>query len=702
MTDYFSTKSVSTDQWLGSNVTGDDTDKWRFVVEADGKIRWAPGGSSNSDVILQRSNFSQLDYDDPGYWAYPLLTLYRGNGTTPADLQLGSIRLKDSGTIIKWYPDYHTELDIAPGFEPNDYRVHLYCTTVNPNDRRTGPLDPMLSTDYAFFVEKDFKTFGFMGTSSDPEKQIGGGAIQMGQGFTGKYCPPIFDLTGTMTAASNDDAIRIYNYGSSLPGSGSERDIFYNTTDKTIYQYGVTGSGWRPISTVGNIGSYPAGANLPPSGEYEQWFYKTSTKELYQYTKISSDPITYDWKPRFSNVQSPDYDTLFLMRADFTHPYDPITLSNLHLGGLTATNAVYVDQIKHLNGTDWSFNDWNGGTVTNPIILQSTFTYDQAAGTWAKLNTGSTYGLLINYNTGTQKTNGAFQVCNGLTTALLDLDGSGNLTVKGSLKFNQTAGTWANLQSASTYGLLVNYNTGAEKTGGAFQVCNGLTSVLLDLDNNGDLTIKGGLHTIDGTALTLRQDTKVEHADTVYFNVNSTNSSSSVINLQSGGSTKTAFGYQPGSPNTTFLYDYAGYLVIGTQNGGDIVLSAGGSSSYNVRLWGGKHMIPQSYESGMVGNSSYPFYASYTRTVYAKYSGTYDAYDDLRLVKQWGNADAEDAFSILKSEDNMEYYDLFKMASFSIGCSKALVLKQEQYDAQINALLGRLESLENQLEANPT
>jgi hypothetical protein len=373
MSEYFSTKSTSTDQWLGSKVTGDDPDKWRFVVEADGKIRWAQGGSSNSDVILQRSNFSQLNPSDPRYWAFPILTLYRGDGTTAGDLQIGTIRLKDSGTIIKWYPDFHTELDIKPDFEPTGYRTHLYCTTVNPNDRRTGPLDPMLSTDYAFFVEKDFKTFGFVGTSSDPEKGMGGGAIQMGQGFTGKYCPPMFNLTGTMTIPDDATAQQLYNHGTTLPGTGNERDIFYNTTDQTIYQYGVTGSGWRPISTAGKIDGYPKGTTLPPSGEYEQWFYKINAdqpNQLYQYTK--NDDGIYAWRPRFNNVQSYDYDTLFLMRADYEHLGDPIRLANLHLGGLTATNAIYVDQIKHLDGSNWNFSGFDQSlNTTNDAVFNS-------------------------------------------------------------------------------------------------------------------------------------------------------------------------------------------------------------------------------------------------------------------------------------------------------------------------------------------
>jgi len=371
MSEYFSTKSTSTDQWLGSKVTGDDSGKWRFVVEADGKIRWAQGGSSSSDVILQRSNLSQLNPSDGGYWAFPLLTLYRGNGTTAGDLQLGTIRLKDSGTIIKWYPDFHTELDIKPGFEPTDYRVHLYCTTVNPNDRRTGPLDPMLSTDYVFFVEKDFKTFGFVGTSSDPEKQMGGGAIQMGQGFTGKYCPPMFNLTGTMTVPDNATAEQLYNHGSSLPGSANDRDVFYNTSDQKIYQY-ITGTGWRFLSTVGAISGYPSGTSMPGSPGNAQWFYRTDEKKLYQYWTTSGSRHSAGWNQMFSTVQSGDYDTLFLMRADGEDAdHRP---ANLHLAGLTATNAIYADQIKHLDGSDWSL----GGSSGAIFVIRKQGSYYEA------------------------------------------------------------------------------------------------------------------------------------------------------------------------------------------------------------------------------------------------------------------------------------------------------------------------------------
>jgi hypothetical protein len=249
----FISKTTSTDTWLGSKVNGDT--QYRYIVEADGKIRWGPGGTSNSDVILQRSDLSQTN---PPFWSYPLLTLYRGNGTTAGDLQLGTLIFRDSGGIITILENNTTRLDTKQGYTPQGDYAHLFCTKISPLDRTTVLDDPKIATDFAFFVEKDLSTFGFVSTTSDPQKGYGGGAILMGIGLTGVGCPPLFDLTGTMPNGTS------------------------------------------------SIGSYPTSQN---PNDPSDWWYDSTNKQL----KQGSEPM-------FNNVYSGEYDTLFLMRADTQGP----------------------------------------------------------------------------------------------------------------------------------------------------------------------------------------------------------------------------------------------------------------------------------------------------------------------------------------------------------------------------------------------
>jgi len=144
---------------------------------------------------------------------------------------------------------------------PSGNYLYLFASVISPTDHATPLSDPMLMTNQAFFVEKDFQTYGFVGTSSDPFKGHGGGAILMGQGFTGNYCPPMISLTGTMT------------------GMGQ------------------------------SIGSYPVGTSFPSSPANMDFFYRSDLKTLYQY-QIDT------WVIMYTDVQSGDYDTLFFQRAD--------------------------------------------------------------------------------------------------------------------------------------------------------------------------------------------------------------------------------------------------------------------------------------------------------------------------------------------------------------------------------------------------
>jgi len=86
------------------------------------------------------------------------------------------------------------------------------------------------------------------------------------------------------------------------------------------------------------------------------------------------------------------------------------------------------------------------------------------------------------------------------------------------------------------------------------------------------------------------------------------------INIQtSGGTNRVQFGHDG---SNAYLTSLSGLLTL-TGSGG-IWLYGG-----NVSLRGGYHFIPETYETGQLGNSSYPWYASYVREVWAKNPHTY-------------------------------------------------------------------------------
>lgn len=235
---------------------------------------------------------------------YDTLFLIRGNDMNPANIFLNNLQasglyatsatgplssyspfqlekeaiFKDTGLTIQIDGSNHW-VEQKPGWTPTGDYLKLFCTTVHHGDRTTTLTDPILTCNQGFFVEKDVSSFGFLGTASDPQKEYGGGAILMGQGLTGRYCPPLFDLTGTM--------------------SGMEA----------------------------SIGGYNSGESLPVSGiNFGDWFYNTSNKSLYYYED--------GWHEKYTDVLSADYDTLFLVRADYMTP------ANLYLGRLTAMTGI--------------------------------------------------------------------------------------------------------------------------------------------------------------------------------------------------------------------------------------------------------------------------------------------------------------------------------------------------------------------------
>ncbi len=295
----------------------------------------------------------------------------------------------------------------------------------------------------------------------------------------------------------------------------------------------------------------------------------------------------------------------------------------------------------------------------------------------------------------------------------------------------------------------------------------------MSLDTSGNLALAGGLYTVNGLALTLGQDTNVAHANTVYSNVHSTNGGDVAFNIMSNNDTKGAFGYLA-AQNKTYLVAYANggnysqlhlagstitadndFVANGLVNinastptlnwqiSGSNKMQAGhnGSNGFissmtgvlcltgqtvsdtgialyggNVKVYGGYHIIPESYEGGYCGNSSHRWYGGYIRTVYTLGGGQYDMYDDLAIAKLWGETNPAlpssydpqktkpqgKPFDFLKAKKENgepdEYFNLNELVSFVMCCTKASAKKHDEHDARFEALLREVEDLRSQIQ----
>jgi hypothetical protein len=157
------------------------------------------------------SNFSGTAYIRQfGYHQYKLISGSMPFFSIGGDKLYGDLTFKDTGQSILWHPSggwgYTTvENYLTP---INDYAVNAFCSSVSPIATWDGSswvhttrINPTLYIDRNLFVQKDISTFGALMTSSDPQNQaygtggVGGGALQMGHGFTASSDMPCITLT---------------------------------------------------------------------------------------------------------------------------------------------------------------------------------------------------------------------------------------------------------------------------------------------------------------------------------------------------------------------------------------------------------------------------------------------------------------------------------------------------------------------------
>jgi hypothetical protein len=110
-------------------------------------------------------------------------------------------------------------------------------------------------------------------------------------------------------------------------------------------------------------------------------------------------------------------------------------------------------------------------------------------------------------------------------------------------------------------------------------------------------------------------------------------------------------------------------------------------------------------ESGWVGTSSHRWTGAYIRTVYTLGGGSYDEYDDLAIIKQWGVENPKlpddyvgtkkpaenDPFSMLRSGENDAYFNLNELVGFNMCVSRRLAEKHDEVSDVLLALYDGVE-----------
>lgn len=137
-----------------------------------------------------------------------------------------------------------------------------------------------------------------------------------------------------------------------------------------------------------------------------------------------------------------------------------------------------------------------------------------------------------------------------------------------------------------------------------------------------------------------------------------------------------------------------------------------GNSTYYWSAIVSKQSLPaKNNTSGFnCGNSSYRWHEGWFETTYTVGGGEWDDYDDLALVKQWGepNPVIPEEYDSSKIKPEKEPFEMFKekeagwfrlndLVSFGLGCSKALAKKQDEFNDVMLALYDGIETLDEKM-----
>lgn len=117
-------------------------------------------------------------------------------------------------------------------------------------------------------------------------------------------------------------------------------------------------------------------------------------------------------------------------------------------------------------------------------------------------------------------------------------------------------------------------------------------------------------------------------------------------------------------------------------------------------------------EAGHLGSSSHRYYELWARVFHGYTNGGYDEYDDLAIVKQWGEKQPKipenynpskqkpkdnDPFSMLRSQEGDEYFNIIELLNFSLSVGKALAKKQDECDQILLEVIDEKERMSKEI-----
>jgi predicted phage tail protein len=148
--------------------------------------------------------------------------------------------------------------------------------------------------------------------------------------------------------------------GSSLPGSANEGDVFYNTTNNILYTY--NGSTWNPVGV-------PSGSSLPGSANEGDVFYNTTNNTLYAYDGSAWKPVGMQSGSSLPGSAA-EGDTFYNTTNNTLYAYDGSTWKPVGMQSGSSNPGTAAEGDTFFNTTD-NLLYAHDGSAWNPVGIRS-------------------------------------------------------------------------------------------------------------------------------------------------------------------------------------------------------------------------------------------------------------------------------------------------------------------------------------------
>lgn len=167
--------------------------------------------------------------------------------------------VKDSGMILQYAGGTTTPTQVA---DVSGNYVNVFATVISPTDHISVLSNPILVIDQGALVEKALQTYGFLGSSSDPQKGFGGGAILLGHGLEDPADPPRINLTD---GAFKELVITSGNFGNGINNILADLKVNKLTANSIVT---INGSSYisRDVNGFIDVAGITFGAGYPCLG----------------------------------------------------------------------------------------------------------------------------------------------------------------------------------------------------------------------------------------------------------------------------------------------------------------------------------------------------------------------------------------------------------------------------------------------------